>query len=360
MTTAVPSRSLLLTRPEPNAFDLVSRSVRAPSANEALVRIRRAGICGTDLHIARWNEWAARSYTLPVALGHEFCGEIVDIPGDHSVFAVGDRVVAETHWPCGHCRQCRLGNGHICENLKTFSRLGQGGFSDYAVVPLALLRKVPPGIPDEIGCLMEPLGIALRRISDVGVAGGDLLVVGCGPIGLFAIAAARALCAARIIASDMSEARRTLAATLGATITADPAKQSVPELVRDFCDGGATLAVETSGTEGGIADALASTVSGGTCVTTGLPPQKVAIDVARHIVLREVTLKGIYGRRIDRTWVEMEKLLQRPEFDLAPLITHRFTLDNYREAFEAAQTGRSGKVVFKISEADKTAGATDT
>ncbi len=349
MPPAQTTRSVVLARPEANALDLVSRRVPAPGPDEALVRIRRAGICGTDLHIVRWNEWAARSYQPPVALGHEFCGEIVALGSERPTFAVGDRVVAETHWPCGHCRQCRHGNGHICNNLRTFSRLGQGGFSDYAVVPLALLRKVPAGVSDEIACMMEPLGIALRSVSEPGVDGGDLLVVGCGPIGLLVIAAARARGAAQIIASDPSPDRRTLASALGATTVVDPTAEPLPERVRGLCDGGATLSVDTSGSEAGIADALAATVSGGTCVTSGLPPQAVPIDITRHVVLREVTLKGVYGRRIDRTWYEMERLLQQPGFDLSPLITHRFPLDRYRDAFAEAQTGRSGKIVFEIS-----------
>lgn len=345
------TRSLVLARPESYAFDLVSRDVPAPDSGQALVRIRRAGICGTDLHIAGWNEWAARSYSPPVALGHEFCGEIVEVPENPRGLALGDRVTAETHWPCGTCRQCRVGNGHICDNLRTFSRLGQGGFSDYAIVPIDLLRKVPEGIPDEIGCMMEPLGIALRSVSEPGVAGDDLLVVGCGPIGLLAVAAARARGAATIIASDLSEDRRDLATTMGATHVLDPRQTPVADFVRTTCDGGAALSVDTSGTEAGIADALAATVSGGTCVTSGLPPQKVAIDLTRHVVLREVTLKGVYGRRIDRTWQEMERLLRQPGFDLRPLITHRFRLDDYRMAFDAAREARSGKVLFEISDA---------
>jgi threonine 3-dehydrogenase len=352
MTTIQTTRSLILARPEANAFDLVSRDVPALGDGEALVRVRRAGICGTDLHIAGWNEWAARSYTPPVALGHEFCGEILEISGGRSSLCVGDRVTAETHLPCGHCRQCRIGNGHICDNLKTFSRLGQGGFSEYTVVPTALLRKVPDGVPDEIGCMMEPLGIALRCVSDVSVSGSDLLVVGCGPIGLLAIAAARALGAATIIASDLSADRRQLASTLGASHVLDPQEQSLPDFVHDICDGGVALSVDTSGTEAGIADALAGTLSGGTCITSGLPPQKIPIDLTRHVVLREVTLKGIYGRRIDRTWQEMERLLRQPDFDLTPLITHRFALGDFQQAFAAAREGRSGKVVFEISDAD--------
>lgn len=349
MPDAQSTRTVILARPEANALDLVSRSVRAPGKDEALVRIRRAGICGTDLHIVRWNEWAARSYEPPVALGHEFCGEIVALPDGNDAFAVGDRVVAETHWPCGRCRQCRNGNGHICDNLRTFSRLGCGGFSDYAVVPTALLRKVPAGVSDDIACMMEPLGIALRSVSEPNVAGGDLLVVGCGPIGLLAIAAARANGAVQVIASDLSRDRRKLAAALGATTVIDPAAEDLAKRVRERCDGGATLSVDTSGTEAGIADALAATVSGGTCVTSGLPPQRVPIDLTRHVVLREVTLKGVYGRRIDRTWYDMERLLQRPDFDLTPLVTHRFALEDFSAAFAEAQAGRSGKVVFEIS-----------
>jgi threonine 3-dehydrogenase len=345
------SRVLILARPEPGALDLVRRELRALQPDEVVVQVHRAGICGTDLHIVGWNDWAARSYAPPVALGHEFCGTIVETGAAGLGFRRGDRVVAETHLPCLHCRQCRIGNAHLCDNLRTFSRLDSGGFADFTVLPASLLRRVPAHVSDETACLMEPLGIALRSVAEAPIAGADLLVVGCGPIGLLAIAAARALGAARIIASDPSVERRALAERVGATLLIDPVQQKVADIVREATSGGAQVSVDTSGTAAGIDDALASTLTGGTMVVAGLPEGRVALDLTRHVVLREIAVRGVYGRRIDRTWVEMERLLSRPGFDLGPLVTHRFELADYAGAFAAARSRQAGKVMFRISEA---------
>jgi threonine 3-dehydrogenase len=350
MTVPSQSRVLVLARPEAGAMDLVRRPLRALAADEVLVRVRRAGICGTDLHISGWNAWAARIYSPPIAMGHELCGEVIATGADRSDFTPGERVVAETHLPCGHCRQCRLGNGHLCDNLKTFSRLDQGSFADFTIVPAALLRRVPAHLSDEIACLMEPLGIAMRCVSEAPVAGADVLVVGCGPIGLLVIAAARALGAQTIIASDHAVERRELAQRLGAALLVDPREQNVAEIVRTATGGGAQISVDTSGVDAGIADALASTLTGGTCMLAGMPAEKSSLDLTRHVILREVTLRGVYGRRIDRTWQEMERLLAKPGFDLSPLITHSYALGDYAAAFATAQSRRAGKVIFSIAD----------
>lgn len=348
--TGLRSRTLMMTRPERAGIELVERRVPAPGPGDALIRVRQASICGTDLHIVGWNEWAARRYTLPVALGHEFCGEIAALGGPAGAFHVGDRVVAETHLACGRCRQCRGGRGHTCENLQVFSKLGQGCFGDYTVAPVALLRPVPAAVPDHLACLMEPLGIAVRAVEEGLVAGAPVLVTGCGPIGLMMIAVARARGATRIIASDPAPLRRELARRLGAGRTIDPTREPVAETVRAETDGaGAGAALDASGNAGGIADALASVAAGGTLVLTGLPPQPVPLDLAGTVILREVTIKGIYGRKLDQTWLQVERLLTSGHFDLSPLLTHRFTLENHAAAFAAAAAGQAGKIIFDIA-----------
>jgi threonine 3-dehydrogenase len=331
-------------------MDLIRRPLRTLEPDEVLVRVRRAGICGTDLHIAGWNEWASCSYSPPVALGHEFCGEVVETGIESRHFKQGERVVAETHLRCGQCRQCRLENGHLCDNLRTFSKLDRGGFADFTIIPASLLRRVPAHLSDEIACLMEPLGIAMRCVTEAQVTGADVLIVGCGPIGLMAVAAARALGADTIIASDHSAERRHLAQQLGATLLVDPKNQPVGDFVREATAGGVQISVDTSGADAGIADALAATLTSGVCVLAGLPERQTSLDLTRHVILREVTIRGIYGRRIDRTWVEMERLLGKPGFDLGPLITHAFELEEYASAFEVALSRRAGKVIFNISE----------
>jgi len=344
------TRVLIKTRPEPGAVDLVMRPLPALRPDEALVRVRHAGICGTDLHIIAWNDWAARSYRPPFALGHELCGEIVDIGGS-SAFRVGDRVTAETHLACGTCRQCRLGRGHVCLDLMVFSRLDRGAFADYTVVPSALLRRVPDGIPDTVAAVMEPLGIAVRNVSETGVAGHDVLVTGCGPIGLFTIAAARAFGAARIFASDPVAERRALALRAGASEAFDPTAGSIAERVMSETGGhGADVALETSGSPAAIADALRSLSSGGTVIISGLPARDVAIDLAGMVVLREITIRGVYGRRLDRTWVETERALAS-SLQVGPILTHSFALDDFERAIATAAAGACGKVLFEMRSA---------
>lgn len=341
------TRVLVKARPESGAIDLAHRPIASLEADHALVKIRRAGICGTDLHIVRWNDWAARSYRLPVPLGHEFCGEIVEQRAANSRFRVGDRVVAETHLPCGQCLQCRSGRGHICANLKVFSKLGNGCFADYTVVPLALLRAVPEGVLDHIACIMEPLGIAVRAAEPVAMA-ADMLVTGCGPIGLMIVMVARALGAGRIFVSDPSSERRSLALSVGADVAIDPVADSVVDNVRAATAGnGVDISIDASGNERAIGAALAATQSGGTLLLTGLPEAPVAIDLARQVILREVTLKGLYGRCIDTTWLQMERLLRANRIDFAPLLTHNYRLGDYRAAFDTAASGQAGKVLLQ-------------
>lgn len=337
---------LVLTRPEAGAVELVRRDMPRMQADEAALRILSAGICGTDLHILKWNEWAASAYSPPFALGHEFCAEVVDLGADVSHIARGDRVVAETHLSCGHCSQCRANRRHTCANLRVFSRLDRGAFADYAVVPAALLRCVPHGVPFPLASLFEPLGIAVRAAMTGNVAGKNVLITGCGPIGLLAIAVARKFGAHRIVASDVAASRLELALKLGADAAIEVSRQALEEgLGNTVVDVG----IEASGNAQAINDALACVATGGMLILTGMPEAAVALDLARHVLLREVAIRGLYGRLIDETWLAAERLMTSPKFDLTPLITHRFELEDFAAAFACAKSGRAGKVLFQIA-----------
>ena len=338
---------LVLARPEAGAVELVRRDLPRMQADEAALRILSAGICGTDLHILRWNEWAASAYSPPFALGHEFCAEVVDLGANVSHIARGDRVVAETHLSCGHCSQCRANRRHTCGNLRVFSRLDRGAFADYAVVPAALLRRVPDGVPPALASLFEPLGIAVRAAMTGNVAGKNVLITGCGPIGLLAIAVARRFGAHRIVASDISRHRLDLAAGLGADVAIDVARQTLNDgLGNTVVD----VAIEASGNAQAINDALACVMTGGLLILTGMPEAVVALDLARHVLLREVAIRGLYGRLIDETWLAAERLMTSPQFDLTPLITHSFALEDFAAAFACAKSGKAGKVLFRIAD----------
>lgn len=338
---------LVLARPERDAVDLVERDLPPLAPDEALVRILAAGICGTDLQILSWNGWAAGSYRVPLALGHEFCGEIVAVGGDVAGFRVGDRVVAETHLSCGWCCQCRQNRRHTCENLKVFSRLDRGAFADRTTVPAALLRRVPPQLSPALASLFEPLGIAARAATMSEVSGKTVLVTGCGPIGLMTIAVARRFGAHRVIGADVVRERLDLAASLGADIVVDSSRQMLADAVAGI---EIDVAIDASGNGRAIADALACVAAGGQLILLGLMDGDVPLDLARHVILREVSIRGVYGRLIDETWLTTERLMADESFDLSPLITHQFALEDFSEAFACARSGRAGKVVFRVAD----------
>jgi threonine 3-dehydrogenase len=340
---------LMKTAEGPGGVELRRRPHRAPAEGEVLVRIRRAAICGTDLHILGWNAWAARSYRLPLPLGHEFSGEVAALGPGVSGLGVGDRVTAETHLACGRCAQCRIGRGHTCLNLRVFTRLGEGAFSEYATVPAQLLRRIPPGIAHRHACLMEPLGIAFRAAEEAGCAGGALLVSGAGPIGLLAVAAARALGVARVAVAEPSAARRQLAVALGADAAWDPRAADADSAAAGvFGIEGPDAAIDASGNTGAIRAALAGVRPGGTVVLAGLPAAPVELDLATHVVLREITLRGVYGRKLDATWDAVGALLPRLAGALDRLITHEFALADFEQAFAAALAGDAGKIQFVL------------
>src|SRR5262245_30376436 len=245
---SINARFVFKERPQSGALGLRSILLDEPEGSQVLVKIHSASICGTDLHVYKWNAWAARTYQPPFRLGHEFGGIVVAVGPDVTAIKPGDHVTAETHIPCGACHQCRLNRRHTCDNLQLFSQSDLGCFSDYTLVPEVALRAIPPEIPLELLTIMEPLGIAARAVAETGVAGADVLVLGCGPIGLLAIIAARACGAASVTAIDISEYRLQLARQVGA----DAALPRLGNPVDRCVD----VLVETTGNESAFATAL--------------------------------------------------------------------------------------------------------
>jgi threonine 3-dehydrogenase len=305
--------------------------------DQVLVRIHSASICGTDLHIYKWNDWAARVYRPPFRLGHEFGGTVTAVGPDAKGIKPGDHVTAETHIACGYCHQCRLNRRHTCENLQLFSRIGLGCFSDYTVVPAAALRVVSGDIPLDHLTIMEPLGIAVRAVTEANVAGAHALILGCGPIGLFAIAAAKAYGASSISATDLSDYRLELAQQIGANATLN-----LQEEVREAAD----LIIETTGSEAAFTRALSHVRAGARAVFASLPERPFSLDVTRHVVLRELTISGVNGRRMDETWIQVERFLRTHGPSVAKVLTHRVALSNFEAAFTLAAGRQAGKVVI--------------
>lgn len=335
------TRMLVKARAEPDGLALETHALPPLGPTDVLLSIKRAAICGTDLHIYRWNDWAARTYRTPAPMGHEFAAEVVATGDAVARLKPGQLVTVETHIPCGRCRQCRMNRRHTCLDMRLFSRLGRGCFGDRTVVPEAALRVVPDGIPLEHACIMEPLGISVRAVMEANVAAATVLVSGCGPVGLFAIAAARALGAARIVATDVSDTRLQIARAVGADATVDP--RTAAALSQALPDG-ADAALETSGVTSAISDTLAAMRPGGQVFMLGLPDSPVPIDITRHVVLREIAVRGLYGRLIDETWLQVERLLLAKALNLAPILTHTFPLAEYDRAFALAASGAAGKV----------------
>jgi threonine 3-dehydrogenase len=308
-----------------------------PQADEVLVKIHSASICGTDLHIYKWNAWTARTYQPPFRLGHEFGGTVVAVGPQARWIKPGQHVTAETHIPCGQCHQCRVNRRHTCDNLRLFSRSNFGCFSDYTLVPETALRAIPPEIPLGLLTIMEPLGIAVRAVAETGIAAADVLVLGCGPIGLLAIVAARAYGAASITAIDMSEYRLHLAREIGADAALPP-----PGNI-DCC---VDVLVETTGSETAFASALPFVRKGGRVVFVGLPEHPFSVDISQYVVLREISVCGVYGRRIDETWVHAERLLRMHRAAISKILTHHLHLMDFEAAFALAASRNAGKVVL--------------
>jgi threonine 3-dehydrogenase len=333
---SIHSRFVFKDRPENGALALRSVVLGDPEGDQVLVKIHSASICGTDLHIFKWNDWAARAYRPPVRLGHEFGGTVIAVGADVTGIKPGDHVTAETHIACGHCHQCRLNRRHTCENLRLFSRIGLGCFSDYTMVPAATLRVVSRDIPLEHLTMMEPLGIAERAVTETSIAGAHVLILGCGPIGLFAIAAARVYGAASVTATDLSDCRLELAQQLGANAIVNLQE------VREAAD----VIIETTGSEAAFAQAIGHVRAGARVVFASLPERPFSLDVARHVVLREITISGVYGRRMDETWIQVDRFLRAHGPSVARVLTHRLPLSDFEAAFTLAASGKAGKVVL--------------
>jgi threonine 3-dehydrogenase len=338
-----------LVKSTPSLTELRQVPIPEPDASQVLIRVAAAALCGTDLHVHRWNLWArSAGIALPVVMGHECCGEVVAVGAHVAGVQAGDRIAVETHIPCGKCRQCLNGQQHICHNLKLFSIHTNGCFAQYAVVPAVCARKIPDEIPSRVAAVMEPLGTALRCAVEARVAGAVVVILGCGPIGLFAAAAAAALGAARVIASDLSPFRLEIAARMGADTTLNPGTDDVVKTVLASTGGyGADVVIDASGSAPAVRQAFQCLRKGGRIVLVGLPDQPLELEIGKEVVFKEATIAGIHGRTMFETWTQMENLLVSGKIDALPAITHVLPLDRWQEGFDLALSGTACKVVFE-------------
>lgn len=315
--------------------------------DEVLVHIKATSICGTDLHIYNWDAWADKTVLTPNVFGHEFAGIVVDIGDRVRGVKIGDHVSAEGHMICGTCKACRTGNGHVCPNTKSFGITAPGCFAEYAVVKASNIIHNAPELPFEIACLQDPLGNAVQTVLSGDIVGKTVAIIGVGPIGLLAIKVAKACGAGAIYAVDINPNRLKMALQMGADRTINAMETRTSEELRRLTDGeGVEVVLEMSGNPMAIADAFEAAANAGRVSLLGIPTKEVSLDVTNHIIFKGLKVEGITGRKMYQTWYQMKGLLNQHRVDLASVITHRFALDQYEEAFRLMHEGHCGKIVF--------------
>lgn len=329
--------AILKDKPEPGVT-IKKVDIPSPKPGELLIKVKRASICGTDIGIYDWNEWAASHITPPTIIGHEVVGEVVKINGDAGEFAIGDLVSSETHIMCGHCYQCNTGNPHVCEKMELFGIGRDGGFAEYATIPIKTSWKNDPSIPLDAMSVQEPLGNAVHVVMKSDVRAKTVLILGLGPTGLSAAAAAQALGAIKVIGIDPSEFRRNLGTDMGC----NEVYEKLPEKYNDMCD----VVLEMSGNKFAIQDGLDAARISGVFMAFGIPKEEVSINFGKYLINKELTIYSVFGRKIWETWVQTTELLKSGKIDLEKIITHRFKLSEFEKAMEVMKSGNAGKVVL--------------
>lgn len=341
-------KALLKDKPARGA-SLTDLSIPQIGNNDLLVRVGAAAICGTDIHIYQWNDYASSRIQLPLLFGHEYAGEVVAVGRNVRNFKEKDRVAAETHVPCQHCYQCTTGLQHICKDMKILGVHMDGAFSEYTVLPAVCAWKLDESISYDIGATMEPFGIGVHALSKTKPAGQKVIVFGSGPIGIYAQAVARLSGAECVIAVDISADRLQLAKQMGADITLNPKEVNVAQEVERITKGsGMDIVVELTGNQAAASDATKVLRRGGDLVLVGLFSGPVELDLTNDIIYKEANVYGVTGRIMWDTWWMAQGMLQSGKIDISPVITHNFDLADYDQAFQLAESGKAGKIVFHI------------
>lgn len=326
-------------------LDLVETDPPAYGAHDVLIRVRKSAICGTDVHIYNWDDWAARTLPVPLTIGHEFVGTIAAVGAEVEGLGVGQRVSAEGHLTCGRCRNCRTGRAHICASTVGLGVQRPGCFAEYLALPARNVFPVPEGIPDRVAAFLDPLGNAVHTALSFDLAGEDVLVTGAGPIGVMATAIARHVGARRIVVTDVNDARLELARRVGADRAVNAAREPLaPVLPALGIREGFDVVLEMSGQPQAITQALEAVRPGARLALLGIAGGPVTLPW-NTLVFKGLELKGIYGREVFETWYKMTALLESG-LDVTPVITHELPYTAYEEGFAAMRAGTSGKVIL--------------
>lgn len=314
---------------------------------DVLVRVEAASVCGTDLHIFQWDDWAQSRIHPPLVPGHEFGGTVVETGKNVTSVEAGDFVSAEMHLACGKCLQCRTGQAHICQNVKIIGVDSDGAFAEYVVIPESNIWKLDPSMPREYASILDPLGNAVHTVLAGEIAARSVAVIGCGPIGLFSIAVARLCGASFVYALEVNQHRRELARAMHADLVLDPATDDVDSIVRERTGNtGVDVVLEMSGHADAIRLGLSILRTGGRVSLLGIPSRPVELDLARDIIFKGAVVQGINGRKMYETWFQMEALLKTGRLDLAPVITHRLPLHDFAKGMDLLQSGEASKILL--------------
>jgi threonine 3-dehydrogenase len=325
--------------------------VPAIGPNDVLVAVETASVCGTDLHIYHWDEWAQARIKPPYIPGHEFSGTVAAVGELVQGVAVGDFVSAEMHVACGHCLQCRSGQAHVCQFVKILGVDADGAFADYVRIPASNVWKLDDSIPRDWGSLFDPFGNAVHTVLSGAIAGQTVAVTGCGPIGLFAIAVAKACGASKVFAIEPNATRRALAITMGASVAIDSSASDVVEQVKSATgNNGVDVLLEMSGHPAAIQQGFKLLRMGGRASLLGIPSRPVEMDLADAVIFKGATVHGINGRKMYETWYQAEALLREGKIDLSPVITHRLPLAQFDEAMKLLESGEASKILLRIRE----------
>ncbi|MCK9509195.1 MAG: L-threonine 3-dehydrogenase [Pigmentiphaga sp.] len=313
--------------------------------NDVLVKIKKTAICGTDLHIYKWDDWSQRTIKTPMIIGHEYVGEIVDKGRGVKNLKVGDRVTGEGHIACGHCRNCRRGKLHVCENSIGIGVHRDGSFAEYIALPAANIIKLDSKIPDDFATIMDPFGNATHAALSFPLIAEDVLITGAGLIGSMATAICRFAGARYVVVSDLSDYRLEIAKKMGATLTINPSKgESIEAAVKQLKMRGFDIGLEMSGSPRAFQDMLRNMYNGSKISLLGILPNTTTVNWD-DIIFKALTIKGIYGREMWETWYQMEQMLISG-IDLSPIITHRFHIDDFQQGFDVMESGLCGKVIL--------------
>jgi threonine 3-dehydrogenase len=313
--------------------------------NDVLIRVRKTGICGTDLHIYGWDAWAQKTIPVPMVVGHEFVGEVARFGSNVSDFQLGDLVSGEGHVVCGRCRNCMAGRRHLCAHSIGLGVQRPGAFAEYVVLPMTNIWHHWPGIDEEVASIFDPFGNAVHTALSFSVLGEDVLVTGAGPIGCMATAVVRHAGARHVVVTDVNGYRLELARRMGATLALDPRERAFADVQRELgMTEGFDVGLEMSGNPDALRSMIANMAHGGRIAVLGIPTAEIALDL-NPIIFNMLTFKGIYGREMYETWYQMTVMLQSG-LDIRPVITHRFSHRDFEEAFAVARSGQSGKVIL--------------